>query len=128
MSITEVDSYTGMVKCDCSDSEVLAMGVREQTQKLCSFFQTLPKVRELKIVYNEKVRLKENQEKLALIVLEPFWELENVLDILVEMPELKDKDIQKRLEAQLEVFGLRQRGKPSLRHRMARFHDGYSPA
>ena len=102
--VKEVDSYTGMIKYNYSNPEVLAMGVREQTQKLCGFLQGLPEVRELKIVYTGKDNSKDNKEKLMMLILEPFWKLKNVRDVVIETPGIKNKKVQKGLREQVREF------------------------
>jgi hypothetical protein len=109
--VKELDGYTGMIKYNYSNPEVLAMGVREQTQKLCGFLQVLPELRELKIVYTGNDNSMDHVEKLMVLVLEPFWELKHVRNIIFETPGFTTNKSQESLRERVGVF-LSQKDEP----------------
>ena len=102
--VKELDGYTGMIKYNYSNPAVLAIGVREQTQKLCGFLQVLPEVRELKIVYTGNDTSMDHMEKLMMLILEPFWELKHVRNFILETPGFKSKKIQESLREWVGLF------------------------
>lgn len=74
----EVDSYTGMIMYNCSNTEALYMKLRQQMQKLCDFLQALPEIRNLEVLYNQEYS-KVNVERLKELPSRPFRELSNVV-------------------------------------------------
>ncbi|KAL2041822.1 hypothetical protein N7G274_005606 [Stereocaulon virgatum] len=102
--VKELDGYTGMIKYNFSNPEVLAMGVREQTQKLCGFLQVLPEVRELKIIYTGNDNFMDHMGKLMMLVLEPFRQLEHVCNVVFETPGLKTNKSQGSFREWARIF------------------------
>ena len=78
ITVKEVDSYTGMIMYNCSNTEALYMKLRQQMQKLCDFLQGLPEIRNLEILYNQEYS-KVNIERLMELPSKPFRELSNVV-------------------------------------------------
>ena len=80
--VKEVDSYTGMIMYNCSNTEALYMKLRQQMQKLCDFLRGLPEVRSLEILYNQEYS-KVNMERLMELPSKPLMELSNVVDFSI---------------------------------------------
>ena len=80
--VKEVDSYTGTIIYDCSNTEALYMKFRQQMQKLCHFLRELPEIRNLEIVYDPEYR-KVNMERLMGPPSKPFGGLSNVANFSV---------------------------------------------
>ena len=78
ITVREVDSYTGMIMYNCSNTEALYMKLGQQMQKLCDFLRGLPEVRNLEIFYNQEYS-KVNKERLMELPSKPFRELSNVV-------------------------------------------------
>ena len=75
--VKEVDSYTGMIMYNCSNTEALYLKLRQQMQKLCDFLREFPEVRNLEILYDQEYR-KVNMERLMELPSKPFRGLSNV--------------------------------------------------
>lgn len=82
ITVKEVDSYTGMIIYNCSNTEALYMKLRQQMQKLCDFLQGLPEIRNLEILYDQEYR-KVNMERLMELASKPFWGLSNVVALSI---------------------------------------------
>ena len=78
ITVKEVDSYTGMIMYNCSNTEALYVKLRQQMQMLCDFLRGLPEVRNLEILYNQEYS-KVNMERLMELPSKPFRELSNVV-------------------------------------------------
>ena len=78
ITVREVDSYTGMIIYNCSNTEALYMKLRQQMQKLCDFLRELPEIRNLEILYDQEYR-KANMERLMELPSKPFRGLSNVV-------------------------------------------------
>ena len=78
ITVKEVDSYTGMIIYNCSNTEALYMKLRQQMQKLCDFLRELPEIRNLEILYDQEYR-KANMERLMELPSKPFRGLSNVV-------------------------------------------------
>ena len=78
ITVKEVDSYTGMIMYNCSNTEALYMKLRQQMQKLCDFLQGLPEIRNLEVLYNQEYS-KVNIERLMDLPSKPFRGLSNVV-------------------------------------------------
>ncbi len=78
ITVKEVDSYTGMIMYNCSNTEALYMKLRQQMQKVCDFLRGLPEVRKLEILYDQEYR-KVNMERLMELPTKPFRGLANVV-------------------------------------------------
>ena len=81
--VHQVDGYTGMIKYNYSNPEILARGLNRQVGILCAFLKELPKVRELRISYHGG-----NEESQAFLplVMEPFWQLKQTQTVTVQDP------------------------------------------
>jgi hypothetical protein len=90
------DGYTDVIKYNYSKPKVLAIGIKEQTQKLCGFLQVLPEVRELKIVSTGNDNSMDHVEKLVMLILEPLWELNLVHNDIFETPGFETNKTYKR--------------------------------
>lgn len=78
ITVKEVDSYTGMIMYNCSNTKALYMKLRQQMQKLCDFLRRLPEVRNLEILYNQEYS-RVNIERIMELPSEPFRGLSNVV-------------------------------------------------
>ena len=78
ITVKEVDSYTGMIIYNCSNTQALYMKLGQQMQKLCDFLRGLPEVRTLEIRYNQEYS-KENIERIMELPSKPFRGLSNVV-------------------------------------------------
>lgn len=78
ITVKEVDSYTGMIMYNCSNTQALYIKLRQQMQKLCDFLRGLPEVRTLEIIYNQQYSMV-NIERIMEIPSKPFWRLSNVV-------------------------------------------------
>ncbi|MCJ1459614.1 hypothetical protein MMC28_009993 [Mycoblastus sanguinarius] len=72
--IHQVDGYTGMIKYNYSNPEVLAMGVKRQIEKLCKVLGDIAEIRELNIRYISK---DPDSDQFLNLVMEPFRSLKN---------------------------------------------------
>ena len=82
ITVKEVDSYTGMIMYNCSNTEALYLKLRQQMQKLCDFLQGLPKIRNLEILYDQEYR-KVNMERLMELPSKPFLRLSKVVALSI---------------------------------------------
>ena len=88
ITVKEIDSYTGMILYNCSNTEALYMKLRQQMQKLCDFLRGLPEVRRLEIIYDQEYR-KVNMERLMELPSKPFRGLSNVVAFSISIRDGK---------------------------------------
>lgn len=91
--VKPTDSYTGMIKHNCSNLEALSLGLKKQVGRVCLALEALPEIRTLLICYDESPEstalVKRNNRSLSgpdepsfrSLVLESFWSLQNARDI-----------------------------------------------
>ena len=79
--IHQVDSYTGMIKYNYSNPEILARGLRSQISLLCSLLNKSYEIRELLISYHGG---DEESHKVLPLAMEPFWQLMNTKIVTVK--------------------------------------------
>lgn len=79
--IHQVDSYTGMIKYNYSNPEILARGLRSQISLLCSLLNESYEIREFLISYHGG---DEESHKVLPLVMEPFWQLKNTKIVTVK--------------------------------------------
>lgn len=96
--VHQVDSYTGMIKYNYSNPEVLARGLRCQVNILCAFLKEMHEIRELRISYHGG-----NEESHAVLplVMDPFWQLKRTKKVTVEDPGLVNEALRTRLQEHL---------------------------
>ena len=82
ITVKEVDSYTGMIMYNCSNTQALYMKLRQQMQQLCDFLRGLPEVRTLEILYNQEYS-KVNMERIMELPSKPFRGLSNVVAFII---------------------------------------------
>ena len=82
-----MSSYAGTIKYSHSNPKMLAIGVTEQSQKLCAcvYSQDLSNLCEQEMGTG-KDSLKHDEQKSMRIVFEPLWELSIMLYVVVETP------------------------------------------
>ena len=96
--IHQVDSYTGMIKYNYSNPEILARGLRYQVNILCALLKELHEVRELRISFHGG---DEESQKFLPLVLEPFWQLKQTKTVTVQDPGLGNEDLSTTLQEHL---------------------------
>lgn len=79
--VHQVDSYTGMMKHNYSNPEILARGLRCQVKILCAFLNELQEIRELVISCHGG---DERSQKFLPLVMEPFRQLKKTKIVRVE--------------------------------------------
>lgn len=79
--VHQVDSYTGMIKYNYSNPEILARGLSCQVKSLCNFLNEMHEIRELQISYHGGDD--ESHEALPL-VMEPFLQLKKTKTVTVK--------------------------------------------
>ena len=89
ITVKEVDSYTGMIIYNCSNTEALYMKLRQQMQKICDFLQGLPEICNLEILYDQEYR-KVNMERLMELPSKPFPGLSNVASFSIGIRDGKN--------------------------------------
>ncbi len=77
--VNQVDSYTGMIKYNCSSCQVLARRVGEQVELFCDFLGSLPEIHELTLQYRGPAI--DSQDAFSGLEMKPFWKLETLLKI-----------------------------------------------
>lgn len=83
LRVHQVDSYTGMIKYNYSNPEVLARALRCQVDILCAFLKELPEILELRISYYGG---DEESHKVLPLAMEPFWQLRNTQAVTMQVP------------------------------------------
>ena len=79
--VHQIDSYTGMIKHNYSNPEILARGLRCQVKILCAFLNDMQEIRKLVISYHGG---DEESQKFLPLVLDPFWQLKKIRVVTVE--------------------------------------------
>ncbi|KAL9132730.1 MAG: hypothetical protein Q9175_006093 [Cornicularia normoerica] len=79
--INQVDSYTGMIKYNYSNPEILARGLKCQVHILCAFLNGMHEIRDLRISYHGGDK---ESQKILPLVMEPFWQLKKTRLVTVE--------------------------------------------
>ncbi len=93
-----VDGYTGMIKYNYSNPEVLARGLRCQVNTLCNFLRELHEVRELRLSYHGG---DEESHKVLPLVMEPFWRLKQTMRATVEDLGPMNEELRTKLQEHL---------------------------
>lgn len=77
----QVDGYTGMIKYNYSNPEILARALRSQVLIFCAFLKEMYEIRELRITYHGG-----DSESHAFLplVMEPFWQLKTTKTVTVQ--------------------------------------------
>ena len=96
--IHQVDSYTGMVKYNYSNPEILARGLRCQVKILCGFLQEMYEIRELVISFHDG---DSDSHAVLPLVLEPFLQLKNTKSVTVLDPLRLNEGLSSKLQEQL---------------------------
>ena len=96
--IHQVDSYTGMIKYNYSNPEVLSRGFRSQVSMLCSLLYEMHEIRDFRISYEGG---DEDSHKLLPLVMDPFWRLKNTKKVAVKDPGRVNELIRKKLQEHL---------------------------
>ena len=96
--IHQVDSYTGMIKYNYSNPEVLFRGLRSQISMLCYFLQELYEIREFRISYEGG---DEDSHKLLPLVMDPFLRLKKTMKVTVKDPGRVNESFRKKLQEHL---------------------------
>lgn len=96
--IHQVDSYTGMIKYNYSNPEILARGLKNQVKTLCAFLNELHVIRELRISYHGG---NEECHRVLPLVIEPFWQLKKTKTVTVEDQRRINEVLRTRLQEHL---------------------------
>ena len=96
--IHQVDGYTGMIKYNYSNPEILARGLRCQVNIFCAFLKEMYEVRDLRISYHGGDS--EGHAFLPL-VMEPFWQLKTTKTVTVEDPLRANEVLRSKLQQYL---------------------------
>ena len=81
--VHQIDGYTGMLKYNYSNSEILARGLRCQVNIFCSFLNEMYEIQELRISYHGGDM---NSHALLPLMMEPFWQLKTTKNVTIEDP------------------------------------------
>ena len=93
-----VDSYTGMIKYNYGNPEILARGLRCQVESLCGLLNEMHEIRKLQISYHGG----DVQSHKALpLVMEPFWQLKKTKTVTVKDPERVNEALRTKLQERL---------------------------
>ena len=96
--VHQVDSYTGMIKYNYGNPEMLARGLKCQVHILCAVLKEMYEIRELQISYQGG---DEESHKVLPLVMEPFWQLKQTKKVTVEDPERVNDPLRMRLQEYL---------------------------
>ena len=96
--IHQVDSYTGMIKYNYSNPEVLFRGLRSQVSMLCSLLQELHEIREFRISFEGGDG---DSHKFLPLAMDPFWQLKNTNKVTVKDPGWVNESFRKKLQKHL---------------------------
>ena len=96
--VHQVDSYTGMIKFNYSNPQVLARGLGSQVNMLCSLLQEMHEIRELLLSYEGG---DDDTHIFLPLVMEPFWKLKKMNTVTVEDPGRVNESFGRRLQDHL---------------------------
>ena len=96
--IHQVDSYTGMIKYNYSNPELLFRGLRSQVSMLCSLLQEMHEIREFRITYEGG---DEASHIFLPLVMDPFWHLKKTKKVTVKDPGRVNESLRKKLQEHL---------------------------
>lgn len=96
--VHQLDSYTGMIKYNYSNPEILARGLRCQVKILCAFLNEVHEIRELQISY---LGGDEQSHAVLPLVLEPFWLLKKTKTVTVQDPSRVNQALGTKLQEHL---------------------------
>ena len=96
--VHQVDGYTGMIKYNYGNPEILARGLRCQAKILSAFLNETHEIDELQISYHGG---DEESHKVLPLLMEPFWQLKKTKTVIVQDPGRVNETLRMNLQERL---------------------------
>ena len=98
--VHQVDSYTGIIKYNYSNPEILARGLARQVESLCAFMNEMHEIRKLQISYHGGDN---ESHKVLPLVMEPLRQLKKTKSVTVQDLGRVNEALRTKLQEHLQM-------------------------